>query len=356
MNDEYYFSDGASSETPLLDIPTKKFTYLLKNANPKKFDTSISKTLKYDNKKWVENVVPIDMEEYELSERDFGIISSSLNDKKYTHTGFIQYLTIAWASEKGIMLRPDMFHHVISCELSKYIVNNFDLYKSIYTKESKKTDIIAVVPPYDIDGLVDLIDGDLSSKVQNKKFKDLFVKTKFSSQPHEYEFVKRTCFAYSATPYYNHYTSLCGFPVIEIINIKEDWATLLSFIKNMHEIIEKNNDEDPILKYLNGCAKEIDEIVSFIFTNDNDKLKEKLQNIFFIEDEKECGSGHTFPYLIKGWIKSFYMEQYYDITKYPTHLPCLSYKHMDHAMNTKNYCVITGLTESSCVDNILQPL
>lgn len=353
MNEEHYFSDGASSDTPLLNIPTKKFTYLQENS-VKLDNISLQKALIYDEKKWIKTFIPDLRKDYQPCDKDFKKILSVSSSKKYTHTGLMQYLAIMWTNKKNITLRPDLLHHTITNEIIKYANENIEMFSSIYTKESKKTDMMTVVLPHNTDGLVDVMDSDSTIKIQNKKFRDLFVKTKFISQPPEYEFVKRLCFINTSIlknkiiddTCNSKQSNSCGFSSIELYNLMEDWTTLLSFIVNLHTMIKTNiKDAEYVLEYLDECGKEIDEIISYMFTDSNDKLKNKLQNIFSMNNGLEC----------KGWITKFYMKIYHNILDYSNHLPYLSYKYVSPTMDTKNYCVITGLTESIELDDTLIP-
>src|SRR5690348_11918687 len=45
-------------------------------------------------------------------------------DAKYTHAGLISYAYLAWASERGMQLRPDMILNAIISELADHILSN----------------------------------------------------------------------------------------------------------------------------------------------------------------------------------------------------------------------------------------
>ena len=299
-----------------------------------------------DNSKWLKSV--------EISKANINMdvqeISRSFENDHYSHMGFIQYLAIAWGDEKGIILRPDMFHHLISCEIAKDIINHPENYRKLYTKSKEKKTIMFVMPPDGSDAdFIKQLDSMLNTEVLHKEFKKLITDVKFESQPENYEMVKRICFANSATPYYNYVRSKCGFPSISISNVLDDWIKLYEFIVKMKKIISVECNRELIVTYLGKCQKHIHQIIKK-FT-DNKGLKKILQNIFFIEDETICMSGHDIDYYIQGWIKDFYVEQKSNILEYSIHLPYIPYYHD----GVGNFCIVSGLISSKIKKEVLEP-
>jgi len=363
-------------------ITVRKFTYVLKGktCQKSKYVTNDSKDVKelaYNNKKWLKEALPSEKQDdpfdvrwvkktvpankltaASFTDKDYEEESTNVKQEDYTHTGLIQYLAVAWANEKGIILRPDMFHHQIVCEIAKDVIENPEMYRSLYTKSSEKTNIEIITMGSD-DEFISLLDEELEKSVPDKEFKKLFTDVKFKSQPETYEIVKRICFSHSATPFYNYMRTLCGYPSISIPDVLEDWINLYDFtvkiatiIKNKCNYVSKYSWEtdktSPIVKYLVKCASHIKEIIDLYF--DNEKIKEKLNNIFYIEDEYRCGSGHDSPYNVYGWITDFYVEKHSTLNEYPARLPYLPYKFT----GIGNYSIVTGLTSSKLTDDILE--
>jgi hypothetical protein len=318
--------------------------------------TSAKNDLSYNNSKWLKHALPSGIGNF--TDMDYEEETTSITEDDYTHTGFIQYLAIAWADEKGIVLRPDMFHHLICCEIAKNIIDNPKKYSALYTKSKDKKNI-EIVMTGDEDKFIQLLDLKLGEEIIDKEFKKLMTDVKFISQPENYETVKRICFANSATPFYNYLRSKCGFPSITIVDVIEDWVNLYTFIVKMINIFEIScnydpvnsydlETESPITKTLRSCSIHIKEIIENF--NNQTLLKKKLQSIFYVEDEHKCGSGHNFPYKIFGWIKNFYFSNGPMLKDYPTHLPYIPYKFN----GVGNFAIVSGLISSKLCGNILE--
>lgn len=376
-------SNQIISEKQIEPISMRKFTYKItgKTCAKSKYITSDSsdiKNISYDNNKWLKEALPSEQKDdpydnnnwvkkvvlanksitSKFRDSDYEQESTNIKQGDYTHTGLIQYLAIAWANEKGIILRPDMFHHQIVCEISKNVIENPEMYRSLYTQSSEKT-TIEIITMGDDNEFISLLDKELEKSVPNKEFKKLFTDIKFKSEPDSYEIVKRICFSHSATPFYNYMRTLCGYPSISIPDALEDWILLYDFIVKIATIIKneckyvskyswKTDKTPPIVNYLIKCASHIKEIIDCYF--DNEKIKEKLQNIFYIEDDYKCGSGHDSPYNVYGWITDFYVEHHSTLNEYPARLPYLPYKFTSKG----NYSIVTGLTSSKLKENILE--
>lgn len=317
------------------------------------------KNTSFSDNKWVKKMIPSTSDiASNIETSDYTEISSTINKNDYTHTGLIQYLAIAWAKEKGIVLRPDMLHHQITCEIASHIIKNPYMYKELYTNSNDKTEIIIENSSNNDDDFIKLLDDVLNKSIIDKEFKKLFTDINFESQPKEYEMVKRICFCHSATPYYNYFSTLCGFPSISISNIYKDWIILYNFVTKMLEIITKKcNPEikyEPIKKkiitYLSNCIKHIVDIVNNF--EKNAIIKKKLNNIFYIEDV--CESGHVSPYYIRGWITDFYYEKHPKLSDYPARLPYVPYTLLNFTESNDYYSIITGLTSSKLNENILE--
>jgi hypothetical protein len=331
------------SESKLESKPDSKeikYSYDINEINKycttsKHIDTDYVPRLEFTHQKWLEYASPL-QSDFDIKKSDIHTISSDLDIHKYTHSGLIQYVAYAWITEKGIVLRPDMFHHAICCEISTDVITNPSQYRDLYTTSPVKTDInITMSEINSDDAFIKALDNVLDEKIPNKDFKKLFTNVQFETQPDTYEIVKRICFTNSATPFYNFARASCGIPSITIVNVLNDWQILHQFIIDMQTIISSFNVK--IFEYLKKCEKHIKYIIDNFTSND---LKDFLREIFYIEDSKICMSGHLI-YNINGWLKDFYSGSHDYINDYPSHLPYIPYTHMD-----KNMCLISGLIVS----------
>jgi hypothetical protein len=341
-----------------VSYPTKSFNYSVNSeyslTSKHVTKKSTKKDLSYDNSKWLKKVLPTNVDPQKFTVLDYEEEHTSIDSNDFTHTGLIQYLAIGWADEKGIILRPDMFHHTICCEIAQEIIANPKNYSSLYTNTLEKKTIL-IVTTGDDDEFIRLLDERLNKQIINTEFKELMTDLKFSSQPENYEIVKKICFANSATPFFNYAKTKCGFPSITIPDILEDWTKLYVFIlkmKNIFEVEFKKNTlcySSKIIDYLEKTKVNIKEIIDNFGNQQN--LKNKLQKIFYIEDEQKCGSGHNFPYFIHGWIKNFYLNKKPFLKDYPSHLPYIPYKFV----GVGNYSIVSGIISSTLKNNVLEP-
>ena len=363
------------NESDIPNFTTRIFKYSLKGntcEQSKYVNKNTVEFCRFSNKQWMKDALPKSFEKY--SNNDYKTLSTTIDENTYNHSGFIQHLAIAWASEFGIMIRPDMFHHLICCEISRQIIKKPELFRHLYTNSPDKESIVVVAQPTDHEVLLKLFDARLSLAVPNKLFKGLFTDVTFKSQPANYEFVKRVSFCKSATPFYDFGCTSCGFPSISIVDDIEDWTKLYTFIEQLISIIPLDNcydekysymftDEEKLSKFKEGILSiqlgkmktHIHDILLFLINKQNNKLKEKLQKIFYINDNKQCMSGHNLDYYVKGWIRDFYVVQDHHtrfdlLTDFPVHLP---YVPFNNNYDNSKHVIITGLTNSTIVDNIM---
>ena len=376
LSDDSLYTKGIdSSELIILKFSTKTFNYDLEGVTCEQSKFVNKNTVldcQYSNKSWMIEATPHSSCKY--SDNDYNTVSTTLSVNDYTHSGFVQMLAIAWASEFGIQIRPEMFHHLISCELSREITKNPSRFRDLYTNSTEKTTISVTSLPDNCEKIVDLFDSALSSVVPNKFFKGLFTDVTFKSQPINYPFVKSVSFCKSATPYYDCVSTTCGFPSIEIVDDIEDWTILLTYIEQLMSVIPSENCYDiddphgftteeqktrfcegPLLKQLAKMKTHIKEIVSYLTEKDDEKLRQKMQKIFFVKDNQRCMSGHSLKYYVYGWICDFYIppdryNKFDKISDFPVHLPYVPFRCHD---DDSYHAVITGLTNSIAKNNIL---
>lgn len=326
-----------SNKTFFYDLPDQKY------AEDSKFVNADLSDFNYDNKRFLSGV-----KTFNAKDGDINVLESNITDATYTHSGLMTYLALAWAREFGIQIRPDVFHHAICCELATYIRDRPEKFRSLYTTSKEKVTLKIEEFPANTDDLIMRIDNLLNENVPHKDFKAQFTDLKFDCQPNNYEFVKRVAFSFSATPYYSYVITACGFPSISLVGSKDDWIKLAAAIYTLNTIIEENTKEYDAIQYLSRCADHIGDIISN-YDND-DALRLKLRDIFYVNDNHYCGSGHT-DYHINGWGKDFYIENKKDyVLDYQAHISYLPYKY-----DNKNFCILTGLLASESVDNVLVP-
>ena len=96
----------------------------------------------------------------------------------------------------------------------------------------------------------------------------------------------------------------------------------------------------------------IEEIVLYLTNKDDEKLKEKMRNIFYINDNRQCMIGHTCEFYVHGWICDFYVldtnDPWKTLSDFPAHLPYVPYEFWT---GKSMHSIITGLTNSTIQNN-----
>ena len=265
---------------------------------------------------------------------------------KYTHTGLVYYFHLCWSQEVGACLRPDMLWFTIVSEIAYMVNKNPKDFRQLFTNTKEKQNINTRtndVTDIDIDQLVE----QLKNKVKNEEFVKLLTETTFESSVDGFQEAIISAFAYSAMPYFNYLTSMCGIPQLEIQGTVKDWKNLLDSVISLNDILGTQLDgrlDKSFSTYFENMIVTIDDIIKYNFHQPNSEEGNNFFNdIFHYGKNSICQSGHDHV-IIRGWIKNFYLSNNgMDLYKYNKHLNCVPYQNIE---TKRQFCKFSGLTYS----------
>jgi hypothetical protein len=293
---------------------------------------------------WIENIFHAKSKRRQkcsINKSDVTILSNSIlsNNMNYSHQGLIQYVFLCWAKELGVVLKPDMLFFAIISEIKNFIVDKPEPFRSLFTKENEKTDIVIV------DLTIEKLMTVLENLMPSKELFDIVTNTTFETAPEHFLQVMGITMADMGTPYYDYYTTRCGIPEVKVMGCEEDWLKLIQRITQLSTLLSSYHWG--LKDYFKRITKTLTELVTAI----NVENIAFFENIFSYEmDKNYCQSGHQYV-LMNGWIKNFYIKNHSSyINDYASHLSCLPYSDED-----KYYFYISGMTSSRLQDGYLYP-
>lgn len=305
--------------------------------------------------KWANSILNKSNNDPQYSTK-YRAISTDYDHAGITHAGFANYIYRCWQQEYGVLLRPDILWHLVISELASEIVDHPKEYKYLYSDTEEKQKITVNgggTGRIDLDGVI----SGLKDKILNKDFCEVIINTRFESQPDNFAKVMAITFAYSATPYFDFETDLCGIPHVEVTDSIDDWLKLYNNISKLKSHVTN----DKMQKYFDKVSPVINDIIyhafgkdkapnkcaqlkhtkitggttfsSSIFGDDDDYtppvtiVREYTDATdFFTEmfrSNVRCGSGHDHSF--EGWILNMYKYKYTTIDSFPCHVNYIPY-------------------------------
>jgi hypothetical protein len=254
------------------------------------------------------------------------------------HKNFVEYLSLAYGSHNGIIIKPDYFWYTILSEIAIIVKDDVENFREVFTDSKDKKDIkILSDDPVIID--VNILTNEIFKIIPSILKKENIV-CNFSTSTPDSLFAFTTCFLDTVSPYYNYMMFMCGFNKIKVLGDINDYNKMIENINTLIEIFSKSSK---MIKYLNKVKKEI---VNIILNFNN---AEYWNKIFYL---KQCGSGHQTE--VKGWITEFFSKiidpQY--VSNFNTHISEINYKNLSTG---KDYIMRVGLLSSIIEDDYLVP-
>jgi hypothetical protein len=258
------------------------------------------------------------------------------------HENYLQYLSTAYATHHGIVIKPDYIWYTILCEIAMLVKKEPAKYQQIFTDSKKKKEVSVptldpVVMPINtlIDALFDLIPKGLSRE-------DILLN--FSTTGKADTFGFSTAFLDAASPYYNYSMYMCGFNKIKVLGTVEDYKRMLKAINHLVlDIFDMPDEISPVMEYLMKIALIVEDL-KLNFDN-----REFWAGIFYVEF---CGSGHQEE--VRGWFSNLFAK-YPDVgyvQNFSTHLSVINYKNIT---TDKEYTMNSGILSSVVENDYLMP-
>jgi hypothetical protein len=311
--------------------PTEWNNKLQKNIEVNYKDLFIS-TIRRSNHKRLDN------EYWDAHSQRLATIKTSsdtlIPDAAHYHTNYLDYLEKCWADHLGIVITPDIIWYTILCEFATIVKNDSQNYRSLFTNSPEKKEII--VPSGDLSVMpLDVLTKALRDEVPSDT--SIFFPGFQSFTPNSpHAFLAAFCDICS--PYYNYSMYLCGFPLIDIRGVIDDWKILRDQWVQLKKVVQQND------VWVGAVDKTLNLIV------DNFGNTEFWKEIFKV---KNCGSGHQT--LITGWFTDLFREQpkVRYVENFSSHISNIKYKQLD---TKKNYEMSVGLFNSTIVENCMEPI
>jgi len=253
---------------------------------------------------------------------------------KFLHKNYLEYLHLAWANHKGIIMSPDIFWHIVSCETATHIKENASAYAGLFTTTpDKKQDIIVETTDSQLIPL-DRIEDQLRMRVPTNI--DLFIPSFSTTNKNSY-FAFVAAFADAMQVYYNYSMYMCGIPNVQLLGTYEDWHKIETNVSAIKNLLDKKTN-----KYFDGVL----DILTSIIENKDRKF---WKNIFSLE---RCGSGSQVE--VAGWISDLFMKKGRPgyISNYSALVSKVPYTFLD---TKQKFELCHGLFGSDERDNFLVP-
>lgn len=299
---------------------------------------------------------------------DFALVSEDPNKTKITHAGFLSYLHLCWAKEKGCVLNPSVVFNTILSTFAHNILENPGGYKHLFTTADKKVEVEYVGGIFNYERLMKSLEG----VIANKDMFDLITKTTFDSDVEHSKTMRQMIFANAGVPFFSYSCTKCGIPSVRVDGSEADWQRALSATKQLRNFApdagyRKKQHEN----WIDECVDVLDNIIFHTFGTKNPAFKqmgknreEFFSNIFHYGVNGYHGSGRISDFIVYGWGKVFHggalNKNDSDLHFYPYHtiyvpmedkrvnkkfvqFASLGYSTLNEATNTlePHYCIDT---------------
>jgi len=307
----------------------------------------------FSNRFQVHTGIPTTSTEYlyeGITENDFKILpETSICHPKpdVQFCGLMQYVFKCWALEKGVILRPcDVFFTIVS-EIAVHIMKHDSFFRKLFGVEhdgKQEINIIAIHPHDFVKQLTSI----LSTYNPLKDLASLILKTNFVDAPEHYPLVMSITLAEIGTQYFSYGTTACGIPKVTVTGGLEEWQKISDTLQKMRNMFNKKSNgwNEPHHRLQSLIYDQFDIVNQIINKTYLEPDKNFFSDIFVYGRYKKCGSGHTSPVIIRGWLRKLYANHNYIdfINRYNSHLNCLPYRQLE---NNQLKVFVSGLTSGT---------
>ena len=220
-------------------------------------------------------------------------------DTEWLHQGFLGLVSYAYSNHEKLRIGPHDLWFIVMTELAKYVNNNSEQCRPLFTSAAGKTDIVVQTDDITEIDPVKIIEA-LGAHVPPQSLAAFM--PKLSTASPEANVAMCAAFADAVQTYYSYMTFLCGIPEIEVTGTEQDWRSCNNSIDQLLELFSSVG-ADPVKKYLNS--------VNFIFSkiyvqvSETDAIDHKFWRGIFTS--RNVGSGGELN--ISGWITRLFMRQ-----------------------------------------------
>lgn len=249
------------------------------------------------------------------------------------HANYLEYLELAYAHHRGVVLSPDHIWYTLLCELAGMVAEEPERYRTLFTTSAEKQQICVDIVDSNTVLPLDSITEALTALVP-AKFAEPFCPTFSTTQTRE-RLAMRAAFADLASPYYEYSMMLCGIPFVDLTGTPADWRVIENNWQQIRAAFATHTD------YFDRVAGTLHRI-----TGQRDAPDPAF--IAGIFTSKKCGSGSEQE--ISGWFPELFRTPPADTwlaRNFASHVSQVSYKNLS---TKKAYVMKQGLF-SSAIDH-----
>lgn len=261
----------------------------------------------------------------------------------FYHTNYLEYLEIAYALHRPVVITPDILWYQIVSEIAKAVKADPELHRMLYTYSEEKVDIVVDA---DINNLAAALIKAIRPHMPVNP--DKFV-VEFSTTSTLSHMANMTAFLESASPYYNYFMLACGIPSVRIDGVAEDWSLIQKSVKSL--AYEFECCKSPVADWLS------ESIAPTLYQIDEARKDPESAGSFFKDmfHSVRCGSGSD--RVIDGWFsRKFFMQYPSDLAKldhFSTGVSYFQFKDLNHSTDHRFY---SFLGHSEMVNGFLVPV
>lgn len=255
------------------------------------------------------------------------------------HKGYLNYLAACWGDHFAAVVSPDIFWHIVLCELASVVKGDPEQYRSLFSDTDEKQEIIVVTGSLTTMPLDLLVD---SLKLVLPQDPAPYL-PEFSTSTDRSKHAFYAAFCDMASPYYNYSMLLCQIPAFDVRGTQEDWELAYREWSSLMDRFTKVGAPSDVMTYMHRVLAVFNMCVS--------RRTEKTlwEGMFGLE---RCGSGSEVE--VTGWIQRLYKEK--PSVRYPDNFPsCTSVVQYKQLNTQKEYEMRSGLFSSAVEDGFLVP-
>lgn len=322
----------------------------LKPAGPERLAAMTNKLSTFDS------LMKQEMEGGKATIVHFGIGAST---SCITHASYTEYLGYCWAEHWKAVLSPDIFRHIILCQVGQLVTKLPEVFRSLFTDSDEKQEILlqGVGPKYPLAALAEVFGKKLRMSTRPWL-------SPFSTSDGNAIEANIVALAQAASPFYNYSMYLCGIPAVYLNGDQKDWRLLQELMNELFTeltgCVAADDLRGKLTEWWSGIIVTLAEIIAILGEANGNELDQcniaiaRRAREFFTDMFRlvRCGSGSDVE--VEGWITKLYLEA--PSTRYPRNY-ALNVGFMDYRdlSANKDYRMYSGLLASEFTGATLVP-
>jgi len=245
------------------------------------------------------------------------------------HKSFADYLTIAYNTDYGIVIKPDFIWFTILNEISKIINDDPEKYRKSFTKSKKKIQIVGSgdsMVELPVHQMMELI----LKQIPSEKLKKEDFILPLSTADDDSRFAFAVSFLETVSPYYGLAYYGCMYNKIKLLGEPKDYQIMVEALNRLN-------------KQITGLPQDyIDQVSNLLW-----RIQSNWNNDGFWSHILWTESGYLAD-TVDGWILGLYKDKQY----YNNHIAKIEYEELTTNIE---YTMVCGLLSSKIEDGYMIP-